>query len=213
MAQPIKVLVADDHSAVRAGLTNILGAEADIKIIGEASEGLEAIQKALELQPDIILIDIYMPCCGGLEACATIKQKLPDSKVLILTVSESEEDLFQALRLGAQGYLLKSASVSEVVDAVRRIAAGEAMLSAKMITKLVGELRVNAKEPKLSSRELDVLQLLGEGLTNTEIGNHLFISESTVRTYIHRLLDKLQLRNRAEATVYAVRHQLRNNSS
>jgi two-component system NarL family response regulator len=209
MVEQIRVLVADDHAAVRTGLANILGAEPDITIIGEASDGLEAIKKARELKPGIIFMDIFMPLCNGLEACATIRQELPDTRVLVLTVSESEVDLFQALRLGAQGYLLKSATVTEVVDAVRRIAAGEAMLSASMITKLVTELRANSDEPKLSAREVEVLQLLGDGLTNIEIADQLFISESTVRTYLHRLLEKLQLKNRAQATAYAIRHHLR----
>jgi len=209
MVEQIRVLVADDHAAVRTGLANILGAEPDITIIGEANDGLEAIKKARELKPGIIFMDIFMPLCNGLEACATIRQELPDTRVLILTVSESEVDLFQALRLGAQGYLLKSATVTEVVDAVRRIAAGEAMLSASMITKLVTELRANSDEPKLSAREVEVLQLLGDGLTNIEIADRLFISESTVRTYLHRLLEKLQLKNRAQATAYAIRHHLR----
>jgi two-component system NarL family response regulator len=209
MGELISVMVADDHAAVRNGLANILGSEPDITIVGEASDGLEAIKKARGLKPNIIFMDIFMPLCNGLEACATIRQELPDTRVLILTVSESEVDLFQALRLGAQGYLLKSATVTEVVDAVRRIAAGEAMLSASMITKLVTELRANSDEPKLSVREVEVLQLLGDGLTNIEIADRLFISESTVRTYLHRLLEKLQLKNRAQATAYAIRHHLR----
>ena len=149
-----------------------------------------------------------MPRCNGLEAIIAIRELLPDVQVLILTVSDREEDLFQALRLGAQGYLLKSASVSEVAQAVRKTAAGEAMLSTYIATRLVAEFRKNADEPKLSSRETEVLQLVGEGLTNTEIANRLFIGESTVRTYLRRLLDKLHLRNRSEATAYAIRHHL-----
>lgn len=211
MDKSIKVLIADDHTAVRTGLVNILQAESDMIIVGEACDGHEAVKKAKDLKPDILLMDIFMPHFSGLEACGSLRNDLPECKILMLTVSESEEDLFQALRLGAHGYLLKSASVSEIVDAVRKITAGEAMLSVKMITKLVSELRMNASEPKLSTREVEVLKLLGEGLTNTEIGERLFISESTVRTYIHRLLDKLQLRNRTEATLYALRHQIRDN--
>lgn len=205
MAEQIRVLVVDDHAVVRAGLVNILEAEADISVIGEASDGLEAINKALELKPDVILMDIFMPICTGLEATVAIREKLPEAKVLVLTISEREEDLFQAIRFGAQGYLLKSASVSEVIEAVRMTAAGEAMLSPHVATRLVNEFRDKADEPRLSERETEVLQLVGEGLTNTEIGNRLFIGESTVRTYLRRLLDKLHLRNRAEATAYAAR--------
>ena len=208
MGKEIRVLVADDHAVVRAGLVNILGADSDIEIVGEARDGLEAISKTLELNPDVILMDIFMPGCSGLEAMVAIRQKLPDARVLIITISEREEDLFQALRLGAQGYLLKSASITEVVDAVKRTAAGEAMLSPHIATRLVTEFREKADEPRLSARETEVLNLLGEGMTNTEIANRLFITESTVRTYLHRLLDKLHLKNRSEATAYAARHQL-----
>jgi len=208
MAEQIRVLVVDDHAVVRAGLVNILVAEADISVIGEASDGLEAINKALELKPDVILMDIFMPICTGLEATVAIREKLPEAKVLVLTISEREEDLFQALRFGAQGYLLKSASVSEVVEAVRKTAAGEAMLSPNIASKLVAEFRDKADEPRLSERETEVLRLVGEGLTNTEIGERLFIGESTVRTYLRRLLDKLHLRNRSEATAYAARRHL-----
>jgi len=209
MAEAIRVLVVDDHAVVRTGLANILGAESDINIIGEARDGLEAITQALELKPDVILMDVFMPSCSGLEATVVIRQKLPGARVLILTVSEREEDLFQALRLGAQGYLLKSATVTEVVEAVRRTAVGEAMLSPHMAARLVAEFREKAEELKLSTRETEVLHLVGEGLTNTEIGNRLFIGESTVRTYLHRLLEKLHLRNRAEAVAYAARRLTR----
>jgi DNA-binding NarL/FixJ family response regulator len=151
-------------------------------------------------------MDIFMPRCSGLEATVAIRQKLPDARLLILTILEQEENLLQALRFGAQGYLLKSATITEVADAVRMVAAGEVMLSPHIITKLVAELRQKADEPALSARETEVLQLLGGGLTNTEIGGRLFICESTVRTHLQRLLNKLHLKNRAEAIVYAARH-------
>ncbi|MFC1864618.1 response regulator [Chloroflexota bacterium] len=210
MTEAIRVLLVNDHAVVRTGLDNILGAEPDVKIVGEARDGLEAITQALELKPDVILMDIFMPGCSGLEATVVIRQKLPGAKVLILTVSEREEDLFQALRLGAQGYLLKSATITEVVEAVRKTAAGEVMLSPHIAARLVAEFRDKAEEPKLSTREMEVLRLVGDGLTNTEIGNRLFIGESTVRTYLHRILEKLHLRNRAEAAAYAARHHLTN---
>ena len=211
MAEAIRVLIADDHAVVRSGLANILGAESDIKIVGEARDGLEAIEKALELKPDVILMDIFMPHSNGLEALTAIRQKLADAKVLILTISDREEDVFEALRFGAQGYLLKSATITEVVDAVRKTAGSEAMLSPHVVTKLVAEFNNRAHKPQLSSREAEVLGLLGEGLTNTEIASRLFISESTVRTHFRRLLDKLHLKNRAEAIAYAARHHLTSN--
>ena len=149
-----------------------------------------------------------MPRCSGLEAMVAIKERFPAASVLILPISEREEDLFQALRFGAQGYLLKGAAITEVVNAVRRTTAGEVMLSPEIATKLVAEFQGKADKPKLSSRETEVLQLMGEGLTNTEIAHRLFISESTTRTYLRRLLDKLHLKNRTEATAYAIRHHL-----
>jgi len=211
MGEAIKVLIVDDHAVVRDGLAKILGAESDIAIVGEAKDGLEAIKKAVALKPDVILMDIFMPYCTGLEATVAIRQKIADARLLILTVSEREEDLLQALRFGAQGYLLKSATITEVADAVRMVAAGEAMLSPHIVTRLVAELREKTDEPALSTREVEVLQLLGEGLTNTEIASRLFIGESTVRTYLRRLLEKLHLKNRAEAIAYAARHHLTNN--
>ncbi len=203
MAEPIKVLVADDHPIVRAGLVTMLGTDPDMKVVGEARDGREAITKSLELEPDVILMDIFMPVCTGLEALVAIKEKLPGAKVLMMTISEREDDLFQALRLGASGYLLKSAAIDEVVAAVKRTANGEATLSPGIIGKLVHQFQQRADEPELSDREAEVLCLVGEGLTNTEIASRLFIGESTVRTYIRRLVEKLHLRNRTEAAAYA----------
>ena len=208
MTEQIKVLVVDDHAVVRAGLINILNAEHDINVISQASNGFEAISMAIELDADVILMDVFMPECSGLEAMLAIKEKKPQAKVLILTISDREEDLFQALKFGAQGYLLKSSTVNQVVEAVRRTAAGEAMLSPHIASKLVAEFRGKGDELRLSDREAEVLKLVGEGLTNNEIGSRLFIGESTVRTYLRRLLDKLHLRNRAEATAYAAQRSM-----
>lgn len=205
MGEPIRILLADDHAIVRNGLAKILSDEGDIEIVGQATDGLQAIDEVETLKPDVVLMDIFMPSCSGLESTITIKQKFPATRVLILTVSDREEDLFQALRFGAQGYLLKSATTTEVIDAIRRTAAGEAVLSPQMMTRLVAELQGKADRPRLSSRELEVLELLGEGLTNTQIADRLFISESTVRTYLRRLLDKLHLKNRAEAIIHSAR--------
>jgi len=208
MSELIRVLVVDDHDVVRAGLAKMLEDEADINIIGEAKDGFEAIKKTLELNPDVILMDIFMPGCDGLEAMMRIQEHLPSAKVVILTVSEREEDLLKVLRLGAAGYLLKSASITEIAKAVRMVATGEAVLSPHMATTLVAQVREKAGEPMLSSREKEIIQLLSEGLTNTEIGDRLFIGESTVRTYLRRLLSKLHLKNRSEAIAYAARYYL-----
>ncbi len=206
MAEQIRVLLVDDHAIVRNGLTNILAEDPSITVVGEACDGLEAIKKAVELKPDVVIMDIYMPRCTGLDAMMAIREKCPETKVLMLTVSEREEDVFRALRFGAQGYLLKNAAINEVIDAVKMTASGESMLSPQIAARLVAEFRERGNEPDLSSREKEVLQFLGNGLTNTEIAKRLYIGESTVRTYVRRLLDKLQLRNRAEAVAYINRN-------
>jgi DNA-binding NarL/FixJ family response regulator len=212
MTTVTKILIADDHAVVRTGLVNILSAESDMQVVAEAASGLEAIELALKFKPDIVLMDVYMPGCTGLEATAAIKQKCPDTHIIILTVSENEDDLFRAIKYGAQGYLLKTASIIEVTEAVRRTAQGEPSLSPRMAARLMAEFRdKNEQGPKLSSREREVLKLVGEGLTNLDIAGRLFIGESTVRTHLQRLLEKLRLKNRAEAIAYASRHFINNN--
>lgn len=209
MAEFIRVLVVDDHDIVRIGLADILGAESDIKVIGEAKNGLEAVNQALQLKPDVTIMDIFLPGCNGLEATVAIKAKWPEAKVLIWTTSEREEDLLQALKFGAQGYLLKNATVTEMVQAVRRTAVGETMLCSRMASKLVAEFRNKDKTPpNLSLREMEVLLLVAEGMTDSDIGARLFITERTVRTHLRRLLDKLHLKNRVQAAAYAARLNL-----
>ena len=216
MAEAIRVLVVDDCPVVRTGLISILGAEPDIVVVGEAGDGPEAIRKALELRPDVIIMDLRMPGMDGIAATREIKEKLPDANVVIFTDSEQEENVLRALRQGAEGYLLKSSTIEEVVDAVRLIAAGEVMLSQHAINLMVAEFRrrEDGTHPKseLSSRQMEVLHLVGECLTNTEVGHRLFISESTVRTHLRRLMDTLRLRNRAEVVAYASNNHLTNNS-
>jgi DNA-binding NarL/FixJ family response regulator len=215
MANNIRVLIVDDHAIVRSGLLSILSSEDNIKVVGEAADGNEAVAKAAALQPDIILMDIQMPRCTGLEALPIIRGNSPDSKILILTVSAEEQDLFTALKFGAQGYLLKGSSVNEVINAIRRLALGEVILSPQMAGSLVSEFRQrqnNKDEIDLSTREMEVLKLVGDGLTNSEIAEKLFLGESTVRTYLSRILDKLHLRNRAAAVAFATRRGLASNN-
>lgn len=216
MTEAIRVLVVDDCPVVRSGLINILGTEPDIVVVGEAGNGPEAIGKAFELKPDVVIMDLRMPGMDGIAATREIKEKLPDANVVIFTASEQEEDLLRALRLGAEGYLLKSSTIDEVVDAVRLVAAGEVMLSHHAVTLLVAEFRNREDgtnhESETSSRQMEVLRLIGEGLTNTEVARRLFISESTVRTHLRRVMDTLHLRNRAEAVAYAISHHLTSNS-
>lgn len=205
----IRVLIADDHDIVRRGLISALSSEPDIKVVGQAANGREAVDKAVEFEPDVVVMDIFMPNCSGLEATSALAHRLPQTRVLILTVSDSEEDLFHAVKFGARGYLLKSAPIDSVVTAIRQVAEGEAILSPYIAGKLLDEL---CHEPftkaSLSLRETEVLKLVGEGMTNREIAKRLIIAESTVKTYLQRVLDKLHLENRAQAIGYAVSHGL-----
>ncbi|MBI4295921.1 MAG: response regulator transcription factor [Chloroflexi bacterium] len=207
MTEKIKVLIADDHPVVRDGLRRSIMDRPDMTLAGEASDGLEAEQKALAVKPDVILMDISMPRRGGFETMMSIKQKLPGVKILILTISEQDEDLLQAVRIGANGYLTKRFDTEQIIDAIRRVAAGQAVLSSEMTTKLMDELKRKTAEPLLSGREAAILDLLAEGMTTSEIASRLYLSEGTVSTYARRLLEKLHLKNRAEAIAYAARHK------
>lgn len=204
-------MLVDDHAVVRAGLRGIIDIESNFCIVGEAADGVEAVTKALDLQPDIIIMDIFMPRATGIEALAEIREKLPGTRVIMLTVSDSDNDLFTALSNGAHGYLLKSASIHDVINAVKMTAAGEAILSPKLATRLVTEFK-KTQSPKitLTGREIEVLRMVGEGLTNSEIAKILFIEDTTVRTHLQRLMYKLNLKNRAEAIAYAQRNNLSN---
>ncbi|MBI4283309.1 MAG: response regulator transcription factor [Chloroflexi bacterium] len=207
MTETIKVLIADDHPVVRNGLRLAVTDTPGMTLVGEARDGLEAEEMALEVKPDVILMDISMPRRGGFETMLSIKKKLTEVKILMLTVSEQNEDLLQAVRLGADGYLLKTVPIGQIIDAIRQVAAGEAILSPEMTAKLMGELKKKATEPSLSAREEEVLGLLGEGLTTIEIASRLYLGQGTVSTYARRLLDKLHLKNRAEAIAYAAQRR------
>jgi DNA-binding NarL/FixJ family response regulator len=200
-------MVVDDHAVIRAGLSGVLASEPMFRLVGEAGSSREAQEKAAVLKPDIIVLDMYMPGGTGLEAMLAIKEFLPAAKFVFLTVSDHEDDLFQALKYGAHGYLLKSSSIAEVIHALKLCAEGECALSPKLATRLISEFRRKSdSDIRLSRRELEILDLVGDGLTNFEIAGRLFIAESTVRTHLQRLLEKLHLKNRAEAIAYAQRH-------
>jgi DNA-binding NarL/FixJ family response regulator len=202
----IGVLVVDDHPVVRGGLRDAFRNQQDFVLLGEAEDGIEAEEKALVLIPDVIIMDINMPRRNGLDAMLRIKQKLQNVKVMFLTVSEQEDDLLKAMRFGSDGYVLKKTDISEVVNAARRVAAGEAIMLPQMTSKLLSEFRTNGTQPSLSPREKEVLELIGEGLTTSEIADKLVISKGSASTYIHRLLEKLHLKNKTEAMAYSIRH-------
>jgi DNA-binding NarL/FixJ family response regulator len=215
---PIRVLIVDDHALFRRGLEMVLSGEPGIEVIGEGGDGLEAVQKARDLTPDVILMDIRMPRRGGIEACAAIKEAVPSAKIVMLTISDEEEDLFEALKAGATGYLLKEIAIDEVPQAVRAVHGGQSLISPSMASKLIAEFTALAKRseerqqqvpaPRLTDREMEVLRLVARGLGNREIARELFISENTVKNHVRNILDKLQLHSRMEAVVYAVRERM-----
>ncbi len=210
----IKILIADDHHLFREGLARILSDAAGMRVIASVKSGEEALIKAAELTPDVILMDIHMPGIGGLEAARQIRISQPDASILMLTVSEQESDLFTAVRLGARGYLLKNTSGGDLLDAIRRVHAGEAIIAPVMAVKLLDEFaslstmpkKQNLRQGNLSPREREVLALVAQGLRNKEIGDNLSISPHTVKAHLRSILDKLHLRTRAEAAAWAATH-------
>ena len=216
-AERIRVLVADDHALYRRGLEMVLGQEDDIEIVGEASDGAEAIRRTEELLPDVVLMDIRMPRRSGIEACTAIKEIVPSTKIVILTISDEESDLYEAVRAGANGYLLKDVPGEEIADGIRAVAGGQSLISPSMASKLLSEFAAMIKKneerpqmpvPRLTDRELQVLKLVARGMANKEIAVELFISENTVKNHVRNILEKLQLHSRMEAVVYAVRERI-----
>jgi DNA-binding NarL/FixJ family response regulator len=213
--ESIRVLVADDHALFRQALKSVLEGEEGLELVGEAGEGEEAVRMATELVPDVILMDVHMPKLEGIEAARKINAELPTTKIVMLTVSDEQEDLFEAIKAGASGYLLKEVDPGEIANAVREIHAGHSLLSPAVASMLVSEFaalskRADAKalRPNLTARELEVLRLAADGLTNRQIGRRLGISENTVKNHIRNVLEKLHLHTRMEAVLYAVREQL-----
>ncbi|HEX2042612.1 MAG TPA: response regulator transcription factor [Acidimicrobiales bacterium] len=210
--EPIRVLVADDHALFRRGLTIVLEAEGDIEVVAEAADGEAAVTKVGELAPDVVLMDIRMPHVDGLEATRRIRQAFPMTRIIVLTVSDEEDDLLDAIKSGANGYLLKEVSIEEVADAVRAVMAGHSLLSPAMATKLISEFGSATAPPepaepgsanRLTDQELQVLRRVARGLTNDQIANELGISESGVRNHVANILGKLQFRSRVEAALVA----------
>jgi len=206
----IRVLLVDDHPLYRRGIAAALAEEESIEIVGEAADGLEGIEKTRELMPDVVVLDLLMPRCGGLEACQALQTELPQINVLVLTISDKESDLFLAIKAGAKGYLLKDTGPEDLAQAVVHIAKGGVIVSPSMASKLLtefktGEVYKEEAASAVSQREVEILQLVAKGATNKEIASTLFISENTVKTHLRNIMDKLHLANRSQAAAYAIR--------
>jgi two-component system NarL family response regulator len=213
----IRVLIADDQAVFRRGLYVVLGGEPGIEVIGEAENGQEAMDKVEELAPDVVLMDVRMPKKSGIEAARAIRDISPTTKILMLTVSDEEDDLFEAIKAGANGYLLKEVSVEEVAAAVRAVVTGQGLLSPSMAAKLLTEFsslsrktesRTPVPLPTLTAREHEVLRLIARGASNRDIAETLYIAENTVKNHVRNILEKLHVRSRMQAVVFAVREGL-----
>jgi DNA-binding NarL/FixJ family response regulator len=215
--EPVRVLMADDQALFRRGLFVLLGSEPGIEVVAEAKDGEEAVAMAAELAPDVALLDVRMPRMDGIQAARRIRELLPSTKVLMLTVSDEEDDLYEAVKAGANGYLLKEVSVEDVAAAIHAVVQGQSLISPSMASKLLREFNALARQaaereqlpaPVLTPRELEVLRLVARGMSNKDVADQLFISENTVKNHVRNILEKLHLHSRMEAVMYAVRQHL-----
>ena len=193
----------------------LMHVEPGLDVVGEAGDGQTGIELASRVAPDVVLLDVRMPKISGIEACVAIKEAVPAAKILMLTVSDEESDLYEAVKSGASGYLLKDSSIEEVAQAVRVVADGQSLISPSMAVKLIDEFKQMSRPERsqvpglrLTERELEVLRLVAKGMNNREIARQLFISENTVKNHVRNILEKLQLHSRMEAVMYAVREKL-----
>jgi DNA-binding NarL/FixJ family response regulator len=214
-SEPVRVLVVDDQELFRRGLIMLLSGDTDIEVVGEAADGVTATDLAVKTAPDVILLDVRMPRRTGVEACSAIKEAVPAAKIIMLTVSDEEADLYESVKNGASGYLLKDSSIEEVAQAIRVVNEGQSLISPSMAVKLIDEFKQMSKPEReqgpalrLTDRELEVLRLVAKGLNNREVAKELFISENTVKNHVRNILEKLQLHSRMEAVMYAMREKL-----
>jgi len=213
----IRVLVADDQELYRRGLEVVLSTEDDISMVAEASDGAEAVTRAEEFAPDVVLMDIRMPRVDGIEAARRIKELVPSTRIIMLTVSDEDTHLYDAIKAGANGYLLKDIAIEEVPSSIRRVFAGESLISPSMASKLLTEFtnvskkleqRQQLAHPSLTAREVEVLRFVAKGMSNREIAEELYISENTVKNHVRNILEKLHLHSRMEAVLYAMRERI-----
>jgi len=215
--KPIRILIIDDHSLFRSGVKQVLQRQKGFEVVGEADDGLEGVKRAIQLKPDVVLLDLQMSGTGGLEALRLIKEDIPETQVVMLTVSENAEDLLETLRAGASGYLLKNIDMEFLLESIQRAARGESVMSPQIAQKLADSLRkphqanvavAEINLGKLSPREREIIVMLASGASNKEIALVLILSESTIKIHVQSILRKLNLSKRVQAAVYAVEHGL-----
>lgn len=214
MKKSIRILVADDHNIVRKGIKVLLATEKDMQVVGEAENGLEAVEKAVSLEPDVVLMDIVMPGMDGIEATRKITAERPSTRILVLTSFAADDKVFPAVKAGALGYLLKDSTPQQLVEAIRQVARGEPSLEPSIARKVLQELSNpgggtgrQTSDP-LTEREMDVLRLIAQGMSNREIAAKIFVAEWTVRSHVSNILGKLHLADRTQAALYALREGL-----
>ena len=212
MSETIQVYITDDHPIIRRGIKQLLDTEADIEVVGEATNGREAIADMEELKPDIVLMDLVMPVMDGIEAIRQIKAAHPSIQILVLTSFATDDKVFPAIKAGALGYLIKDTGPDELVRAIRQVYAGQLTLHPSIAQKLLKELTLTSEQPPspdpLTEREVEVLKLIARGLSNQEIADTLVVSIATVYTHVSKILDKLHLASRTQAALYALREGL-----
>lgn len=212
--KPIRVLIIDDHILFRSGIKLLLERQIGFEVVGEASDGLEGVKRVKQLKPDVVLLDLHMPGTGGLVTIPLLREEAPQTEIIMLTVSEDAEDLMEALRAGARGYLLKNIETDFLLDSIRRAAAGESVMSSQMASKLADAVRmppkitIDTNPEKLTPREREIIVMLASGASNKEIARTLDLAESTVKIHVQGILRKLSLSSRVQAAVYAVEHKL-----
>lgn len=217
--KPIRILIVDDHTLFRSGIKLVLQRHSGFDVVGEAGDGLEGVKRAKQLKPDVVLLDLHMSGAGGLEALRLLVEDMPETQVVMLTVSEDAEDLLETLRAGARGYLLKNIDTEFLLESIQRAARGESVMSPQIAHKLADSLRASPKTgpaaesnnlDKLSSREREILIMVARGDSNKEIAGVLNLSESTIKIHVQGILRKLNIAGRVQAAVYAVEHGLVN---
>jgi len=217
MSEPIRVLLVDDHALFRSGIRSLLQRNPEFEVVGEAGDGMEGVKRAGQLRPDVVLLDLHMPGLSGRETARMITKEVPESHVLMLTVSEDADDLLETLRAGASGYLLKNIAVDTLIAAIRTAAHGESVVSPEMMAKLLKNVGADSgrnsmadakatHRDKLTPREREILAFIARGQSNKEIARELAVAESTVKIHVQNMLRKLNLSSRVQAAVYAVEH-------